>query len=41
MRESEFYDREYYDGDGKSDYVTYTEDSSPFELHCSIIADPA
>lgn len=37
MRESEFYDREYYDGDGKSNYVTYTEDSSPFELHCSII----
>jgi hypothetical protein len=37
MRESEFYDRAYYDGDGKSNYVTYTEDSSPFELHCSII----
>ena len=37
MRESEFYDREYYDGDGKSNYVTYTENSSPFELHCSII----
>jgi hypothetical protein len=37
MRESEFYDREYYDSDGKSNYATYTKDSSPFELHCSTI----
>lgn len=37
VRESEFYDREYYDGDGKSNYVSYMKDSSPFELHCSRI----
>jgi SAM-dependent methyltransferase len=38
MRESEFYDRAYYDGDGKSNYVAYTKETSPFELHCSIIS---
>lgn len=37
MKGPDFYDQEYYDSDGKSNYVTYTSDSSPFESHCSMI----
>jgi SAM-dependent methyltransferase len=37
MKESGFYDREYYDGKGKSNYTAYTSDSSPFESHCAMI----
>lgn len=37
MKGSDFYDREYYDSDGKSNYVTYSTDSSPFDSHCRMI----
>jgi SAM-dependent methyltransferase len=35
--EFEFYDHDYYDGTGKSNYDTYTRDSSPFAVHADLI----
>jgi len=34
---ADFYDHDYYDGDGKSNYERYTFESSPFALHADAI----
>jgi SAM-dependent methyltransferase len=34
---ADFYDRAYFDGTGKSNYCSYTGDSSPFEAHADAI----
>ncbi|MBO0869785.1 MAG: class I SAM-dependent methyltransferase [Micromonosporaceae bacterium] len=38
LMDADFYDRDYYDGDGKSNYDEYTFESSPFANHADAIA---
>jgi SAM-dependent methyltransferase len=38
VKHADFYDRAYFDGTGKSNYCSYTGDSSPFAEHADAVA---